>query len=173
MGWHGIQNLPPGFDVTGGKGAGTTIVERVIKGEIPGLSPAQKDAFKDLQRNLLHQDYARYFESSLNCANLLFGMKEGIYNAAVMKDIVEPAIAVAFAQMESIRKEVARYAAAKRKMEYDAVSSLRQMYTKSRPIALAYPTAAGAEKLDSTYEAVLKEIEPVLSGAPPRAPSEQ
>ena len=74
----------------------------------------------------MHQDYARYFESSLNCANLLFGMKEGIYNAAVMKDIVEPAIAVAFAQMESIRKEVARYAAAKRKMEYDAVSSLRQ-----------------------------------------------
>jgi hypothetical protein len=174
MGWHGIQNLPPGFDVTGGKGKGVSIVDQVIKGDIPGLSPAQRDAFKDLKRHLLHQDYARFFETSLACAALLIDIPERGYAPTVMKDIIEPAIQVALDQFESIRKEVARYAASKRKMEYDPVSSLNQMYTKARPLALAYPTAAGADKIEGAYRAVLKEVEPAASDGPaPRAPSHQ
>jgi hypothetical protein len=168
MGWHGIQNLPPGFDATAGKGAGTTIIDQVIKGDIKGLSPAQRDQFKDLRRHLLHQDYARYFEMSLGCASLLVDLEGGRFVAAVMKDIIDPALQVALDQLESIRKEVAKYIASKRKLEYDAVSSLGQIYSKAKPIADAYPNAPGASRLESTYQAILEEIRPIVSGdAPP------
>jgi len=159
MAWHGIQNLPPGFDVMAGKQGQLTIVDQAIRGDIPGLTPGQREQYKDLKRHLLHMDYARYFEVSMTCASFLVDIENGKYVPPVLHDIIEPALKVAVEQFRSIQKEVARFAASKRKMEYDPVSSLNQIYTKSLPIARAYPTAAGASDLEPTYRSVLAEIQ--------------
>jgi hypothetical protein len=162
MGWGGIRNLPPGFDATAGKSTGLTIVDMVIRGDVPGLTPQQQDLFKDLKRHLLHQDYARYFETALVCAAYLVPLQNGKYVPQVMHDIIEPSMQVALEQMESIRKEVAKFAASKRKIEYDPVSSLKQMHVKAMPLVAEYPNAAGADKIEPTFQAVLKEIQPAL-----------
>jgi hypothetical protein len=154
MGWGGIQNIPPGFDVFGGKQGTRNIVDDAIKGAVQGLSPAREPMFVDLKRNLLRRDYAKYFESCLPCAAVLGDIKDGIYNAEILRDLVEPALKVALEQMESIQKDAERSRAANRKMEYDAQSSLDQMHRKSLPIALAYPQAAGAKELDARYQEI-------------------
>ncbi len=154
MGWGGIQNVPPGFDVFSGKQGTINIVDEAIKGRVTGLSPARESMFVDLKRNLLHRDYARYFDSCLPCAGVLAEIGDGRYNAEVLRDIIEPAMAVALGEMESIRKDAERSRAAKRKMEYDAQSSLDMLLRKSKPIAVAYPAAAGSKELEAKYREI-------------------
>lgn len=151
MGWGGIQNLPPGFDVFGGKQGSSNIVDDASKGKIKGLPPVRESMFIDLKRNLLHQDYARYFDGCLPCAAVLGDVENGKYKAEILRDLIEPAIGVAIGQMASIRKDAERSIASSRKMEYDAQSSLDHLYRKSRPIALAFPEANGAQELEETY----------------------
>lgn len=164
MGWGGIANLPPGFDVFGGKPGVSNIVEDASKGRVKGLSPAREPMFVDLKRNLLHQDFARYFDGCLPCASVLAEIENGKYQPEILRDLIEPALAVAIGQMESIRKDVERSVAAKRKLEYDAQSSLDHLHRKSKPIAVAYPDAAGAKDLDEKY----REITNVIRDAAPK-----
>jgi hypothetical protein len=154
MGWGGIKNVPPGFDVFGGKQGPTNIIDEAIGGHVQGLIPAHIRLFADLKRNLLHQDYARYFESCLVCANVLGGIEDGKYTKEILRDLVEPALATAIEQMESIQKDAAQSQAARRKMQYDPQPSLDQLHLRARPIALAYPLAARAPDLDVRYREI-------------------
>lgn len=158
MGWGGIANLPPGFDVFGGKKGERNIVDDAVKGAVVGLSPAREPMFVDLKRNLLRRDYAKFFESCLPCAAVLADIKDGIYQDEIVRDIVEPALKIAVEQMESIEKDAERARGANRKMEYDAQSSLDQLHRKSRPIAVAYPTAKGAAELDGRYQQITESV---------------
>jgi hypothetical protein len=164
MSWGGIQNLPPGAIITGGKQDDSNIVEEASKGRLQGLSPLREAMFADLRRNLLHQDYARFFDGCIPCATVLGEIEDGKYLPRILRDLIEPALAVAVEQMESIRKDAARSQAAKRKMEYDAQSSLDLLHRKSLPIALAYPNAAGASDLDTKYREISKSVRELLSG---------
>jgi hypothetical protein len=159
MGWRGIENLPPGFDVFAGKAGQLSIVDQVIKGDIVGVTASQQELFRDLKRHLLHRDYARYFENTLVCADLLKDLRGGEYSAQAIADIVQPALRVAIEQMESIRADVARSVAARRKLEYDAQSSLDQLHRKARPIALAWAAVEGAAQLEPTYADISRAIQ--------------
>ncbi|MCI4343175.1 MAG: hypothetical protein L3J92_03545 [Thermoplasmata archaeon] len=163
MGWGGIKNIPPGFDVFGGKQGPTNIVEEAIGGHVLGLIPGNIRLFADLKRNLLHQDYARYFDSCLVCSNVLTAIEDGRYVPQVLKDIVEPALATAIEQMESIEKDAAQSHASHRKMQYDPLPSLEQLHLKSRPIALAYPHAARAPDLDVRYREISDSVRRLTS----------
>lgn len=154
MGWGGIQNLPPGFDVFGGKDGNANLVDEAIKGRVAGLSPARESLFVDLKRNLLHRDYARYFDSCLPCAAVLADIEGGKLTPRILRDVVEPALATAAEQMESIRKDAQRSHDAHRKMEYDAQSSLDMLLRKARPIAVAYPDAVGAKDLEAKHREI-------------------
>jgi len=154
MGWGGIKNVPPGFDVFGGKQGPTNLVDEAIAGHVQGLIPAHIRHFADLKRNLLHQDYARYFDSVMVCANVLAGVDDGKYAPELLRDIVEPALATAIDQMESIQRDAAQSQASKRKMQYDPQPSLDQIHLKAQPIALAFPHAARARELDSRYREI-------------------
>jgi hypothetical protein len=162
MGWGGIKNVPPGFDVFGGKQGPTNIIDEAIRGQVSGLSPTRVPLFADLKRNLLHRDYARYFESCLVCASVLADVEGGKYATELRRDIVEPALAIAVEQMESIQADAARSRATKRRMEYDAQSSLDQLHRKSQPIALAYPQAAGAKDLEERFRAISTSVREML-----------
>jgi hypothetical protein len=164
MGWGGIQNVPPGFDVFGGRKGDYNIVEEAIKGRVKGLNAAREGMFLDLKRNLAHQDYARYFDGCLPCAAVLEEIEDAKYLPDILRDIVEKALAVAIEQMNSIQKDADRSRASKRKMEYNAQASLDHLYRKSQPIAVAYPQAAGAKELDATYRAVSDAVREILSG---------
>jgi len=154
MGWGGIANLPPDFDVFGGKRGPPNIVDEAMRGQVKGLSPVREQMFADLKRNLLHRDYARYFDSCLVCASVLAEIEGGKYTTEILRDIVEPALATAIEQMESIQNDAAQSHAAKRKMQYDPQPSLDALHLKSRPIALAYPQAEGSKKLDDRYREI-------------------
>jgi hypothetical protein len=158
MGWGGIKNVPPGFDVFGGKQGATDIVEEAIGGRVLGLSPIHQRLFADLKRNRLHQDYARYFDSTLLCATVLAGVDDGKYSPEILRDIVEPALRTAVEQMESIQKDAAQSHAAGRRLQYDPLPSLEQLHLKSRPIAVAYPAAAGAADLDRKYREISESV---------------
>jgi hypothetical protein len=163
MGWGGIQNLPPGFDVFGGKEGATNLVDDAIKGRVTGLSPAREPMFVDLKKNLLRRDYAKYFESCIPCAAVLADIDGGRLTPRILSDLVEPALAIAADQMESIRKDALRSHDAHRKMEYDAQSSLDQLHRKARPIAVAYPEAAGAKELDAKHREVSDAVKVLLT----------
>lgn len=163
MSWGGIQNLPPGAVVTGARLGDSNIVEDASKGRVQGLSPAREGMFADLKRNLLHQDYARFFDGCIPCATVLAEIQDGKYLPEILRDIIEPALAVAMEQMESIRKDAARSQASKHKMEYDAQTSLDLLHQKSLPIALAYPDAAGSKDLDNKYREVSSSVREMLS----------
>ncbi|MCI4331828.1 MAG: hypothetical protein L3K19_08320 [Thermoplasmata archaeon] len=169
MGWGGIQNVPPGFDVFGGKQGASNIVEDAIKGRVVGLSSAREGMFVDLKRNLLHRDYARYFDSCLPCAAVLGEIADGKYEPEILRDIVEPALAVALGEMESIRKDAARSQAAKRKMEYDAQSSLDMLLRKAKPIALAYPNATGSKDLEAKFREISDSVREMGASAASKA----
>jgi hypothetical protein len=158
MGWGGIANLPPGFDVFGGKRPPPNIVDEAIHGQVKGLMPAQETHFADLKRNLLHQDYARYFDSCLLCAGLLERIEDGRYRPEILKDIIEPALVTAVEQMESIRADVVRAHDAGRKMPYDPLPSLEQFHLKARPLAEAYPHAKGAAEFTPHYEEIVRSV---------------
>jgi hypothetical protein len=162
MGWGGIKNLPPGFDVFDGKGGTKNIVDEAIRGNIAGLSPGRLPLFADLKRNLLHQDFARYFDSVLQCAAVLLDVEGGKYTPEVVRDIVEPALATAGDQFRSIQADAERANAAHRKIEYDPLPSLGELYRRSRPIAVAYPNAAGAKEFDARYHAVEEAVRNLL-----------
>jgi hypothetical protein len=163
MGWGGIKNIPPGFDALGGTKGPRNIVDEAARGQVPGLSPAREGLFVDLKRHLLHRDYARYFESSLTCASVLRDIEDGKYTPEVLRDVVEPALAVAIEQMESVQKDAARSRAAQRKMPYDAQSSLDQLDRKAQPLADAFPQAARAKELDQRYREISKSVRELLS----------
>jgi hypothetical protein len=163
MGWGGIKNVPPGFDVFGGNQGPTNIIDEAIAGHLQGLIPGNIRLFADLKRNLLHQDYARYFDSCVVCANVLSSIEDGKYAPALLRDIVEPALATAIEQMESIQKDVAQSYAAKRKMQYDPHPSLDQLHLKAQPIALAYPGAARAKDLDLRYREISESVRSMTS----------
>jgi hypothetical protein len=158
MGWGGIKNVPPGFDVFGGNRGQTNIVEEAIGGRVPGVIPSQERLFADLKRNLLHQDYSRYFDSVLVCANILASIEEGKYAPQLLSDIVEPALGTAIEQMESIEKDAKQSHLSKRKMQYDPQPSLDQLLLKARPIAVAYPQATRAKELDPRYREISESI---------------
>jgi hypothetical protein len=158
MGWGGISNLPPGFDVFGGKKRDTSIVEEAIGGRVKGLIPANERLFADLKRNFLHQDYARYFDSCLVCARVLESIEDGKYAPELQRDIVEPALTTAIEQMESVRKDVDQSVSAKRKIQYDPVLAIEQLHVKSAPIATAYPQAAGASEFEAKYREILDSV---------------
>ena len=163
MGWGGIQNIPPGFDVFGGKDGERNIVEDAIRGRVKGLSPAREPMFVDLKRNLAHQDYARYFDGCLPCAAVLEEIEGGRYLPEILRDIIERALAVAREQMDSIRADAVRSRETGRKMQYDAQASLDHLHRKSRPLAVAYPAAVGAKELDETYTEVSRAVRELLT----------
>jgi hypothetical protein len=158
MGWGGIANLPPGFDVFGGQKVTPNIIDEALGGRVKGLMAAQESHFADLKRNLLHQDYARYFDSCLLCAGLLERIEDGRYRPEVLKDIIEPALAKAVEQMESIRTDAVRAHDAKRKMAYDPLPTLDHFLLKARPLADAYPQATGARDLTIRYEEIVRSV---------------
>jgi hypothetical protein len=158
MGWGGIANLPPGFDVFGGKKPLPNIVDEAIGHQVKGLPPAREAMFADLKRNLLHRDYARYFDSCLACARVLAEIDGGKYAPEILRDIVEPSLATALEQLESIRTDAVQARERKRKMQYDPVPSLEQLYLKSQPIALAYPEATGAKEFEVRYRQILDSV---------------
>ncbi|MCI4365972.1 MAG: hypothetical protein L3K10_07970 [Thermoplasmata archaeon] len=162
MAWGGIKNVPPGFDVFGAKRGPTNIVDEAIGGHVEGLPRARESLFADLKRHGLHQDYARYFDSSLVCASVLGEVEDGKYRPELLRDIVEPALKVAIEQMESIQKDVAQAHAAKRKMMYDPLPSLDQLHLKAHPLAVAYPEAAGAKLLEPRYHELSESIRAML-----------
>jgi hypothetical protein len=162
MGWGGIANLPPGFDVFGGKKAPPNIVDEASRGQVKGLHPSREPLFADLKRNLLHRDYARYFDSCLTCAGVLGEIEDGKYTPEILRDIVQPALATAVEQMESIEKDATQARDAKRKMQYDPLPSLEQLHLKARPIALAYPHAPGASDLDRRYREISDSVRAML-----------
>ncbi|MCI4349808.1 MAG: hypothetical protein L3J93_06295 [Thermoplasmata archaeon] len=166
MGWHGIDNVPPGFDVFAGKAIKVSLVDQALNGNIPGLSPAQKEQFRDLKRHLLHRDYARYFESTLQCAAVLLPLEGGKYAPAVLAEIVEPALAVALEQMGSIREDVLRMSKAGRKPQYDPFSSLDQLLRKAQPVALEYPHAKGAAQIEPVHREITGQIRAELATHP-------
>ena len=172
MGWGGIANLPPGFDVSGGKGERSNLVDEVLKGRIPGVTSAQEEMFRDLKRHLLHRDYARYFELTLACGEVFREREQGKFLPRVLEDLIVPALTVALEQMESVRRDMVRYADSHRAPEYDPYSSLDQLFRKARPIALTYPAAEGAALLEPRYRAITAEIRALpadssTAGAPP------
>jgi hypothetical protein len=162
MGWGGIANLPPDFDVFGGKRGPPNIVDEAARGQVKGLNRSREGLFADLRRNLLHRDYARYFESCVVCANVLAEIDGGKYTPEILRDIVEPALATAIEQMESIQNDAAQSRAAKRKMPYEPQPSLDQLHLKARPIALAYPDAAGSKLLDAKYREISDAVQALL-----------
>jgi|GEM_PF-3422130 len=163
MGWGGIQNVQPGFDVFAGKQGEWNIVEEALRGRLKGLSPVRQGMFADLKRNLLHQDYARYFDGCLPCSEVLLEIEGGKYRPEVLRDLIEPALKVAVDQMNSIQKDLIRSQESKRKLEYDAQSSLDHLYRKSRPIALAYPDATAAKAVEATYNDVTAAVRAAAS----------
>jgi len=162
MGWGGIANLPPGFDVFGGKQGPPNIVDEAIRGQVKGLNPGRAPLFADLKRNLLHRDYARYFDSCLVCASVLREIDGGKFTPEILRDIVEPALATAVEQMESIKNDVTQSHATKRKMQYDPGLSIDQLHLRSHPIALAYPDAAGSKELETKYRAISESVREML-----------
>lgn len=163
MGWGGIANLPPGFDVFGGKRGPPNIVDEAIQHQVKGLPPVHEPLFADLRRNLLHQDYARYFDSCVVCARVLGDIEGGKYTPEILRDIVEPALKTAVEQMESIQADAARSRDSKRKMQYEPQPSLDQLHAKVRPIALAYPDAEGAKALDVRYREISDAVRGILT----------
>ncbi len=166
MGWGGIQNLPPGFDVFEGKQPPPNIVDEAMRGKVPGLSPAREPLFADLKRNLLHQDYLRYFDSALQCARALLEVDDGKYAPEVERDIVTPALATAHAQLEAIRSEVAATRAAGRRMPYDPLPSMGEFVRRSTPIAVAFPTAPGAPEFSARCESAIADVRKWTDAAP-------
>lgn len=154
MGWGGIQNVQPGFDVFGGKEGEWNIVEEALRGRLKGLSPARQGMFVDLKRNLQHQDYARYFDGCLPCSEVLLDIDGGVYLPQVLRDLIEPALGVAIDQIESIQRDLDRAKSSGRKLEYDAQTSLDHLYKKSSPIAKKYPQATRGKDLESKYAEV-------------------
>jgi hypothetical protein len=162
MGWGGIQNVSPDFDVFGGKDRDRNIVEDAIKGRVPGLSTAREGMFQDLKRNLLHRDYARFFDGCLPCAGVLAEIQEGRYLPEILRDIIQPALAVAVQEMSSIQTDATRSQAAKRPLLYDPIAALDNLYKKSRPIALAYPQAVGSPELEEKYRDISNAVRDLL-----------
>jgi len=158
MGWGGIKNLPPGFDAFGGKQPPPSIVDLAIRGKLPGLGPGREQLFSDLRRNLLHQDFLRFFDSSLLCAGILFEIEDGKYRADTLKDVVEPALAVAVEQLEAIKADVVRSRGAKRPMLYDPVPSMAELRRRAVAIAVTYPEAAGAKEFEARSQAIIDEV---------------
>jgi len=167
MGWSGIKNLPPGFDVFDGKRPPPNIVDEAIGGKISQITGGREQIFVDLKRNLLHQDYLRYFDSCLGCSRVLIEIENGKYAAAVQKDIIEPALATAVEQLESIKADVVRSQAAKRPLQYDPLPSMAELTKRSVPIARAYPQASGAADFESRMAAVTESVRSLV-GATPR-----
>jgi hypothetical protein len=162
MGWGGIKNVPPGFDVFGGKAPPPNIVEEAIRGKVAGLHASRESLFADLKRNLLHQDFARYFDSCVTCSRLLEDIDGGKYHPQVVQDIVAPALATAVAQMESIRSDAERARTLKRPMQYEPQPSLDMLYTKARALAQLYPDAPGAANLDERYREISESTRALL-----------
>ncbi len=154
MGWGGIKNLPPDGDVFGGRRPPPNIVDEAIQGKVVGLPAARQPLFADLKRNLLHQDYLRYFDSALLCAHVLEEVEGGRYASAALHDVVEPALATALEQLQAIRTDAERAAAAHRPLQYDPLPSMGELYRRARPIAAAFPSARGAAEFDATYESI-------------------
>ncbi|MCI4372188.1 MAG: hypothetical protein L3K02_00870 [Thermoplasmata archaeon] len=137
-------------------------MDEASRGQVKGLNPARESLFADLKRNLVHQDYARYFDSCMVCASVLAEIEGGKYTTEILRDIVEPALATAVEQMESIQKDAARSRDAKRKMQYEPQPSLDQLHLKARPIAVAYPQAKGAQDLDTKYREISDSVRTML-----------
>jgi hypothetical protein len=166
MGWSGIQNLPPGFDVFGGKQPPPNIVDEAIRGKVPGLSPGREQLFADLKRNLLHQDYLRYFDSALVCSSVLAEVEDGKYLPAILKDIIEPALATAVQQLESIKADLERSQAAHRKLQYDPVPSMVELHRRSSLIARAYPQAASSREFEARCLALTSDVQRLQGNSP-------
>jgi hypothetical protein len=162
MSWGGIANLPPGFDVFGGKRGPPNIVDEAIGGQVKGLIPSREQLFADLKRNLLHRDYARYFDSCLVCSSVLAEIDAGKYTPEILRDIIQPALITAVEQLESIRNDVAQSHSSKRRMQYDPLPSLEQLHVKSRPLAAAYPQAVGAKEFDARYQEIVDAVRQML-----------
>ncbi len=158
MGWGGIQNLPPGFDVFEGKQPPPNIVDEAARGKVPGLSPAREPLFADLKRNLLHQDYLRYFDSCVVCARALLEIEDGKYAPRVEADLLAPALTTALGQLEAIRAEVEAATAAHRRLPYDPLPSMGELFRRSQAIATAFPRAPGAAEFSARAEALLAAV---------------
>ena len=169
MGWGGIANLPPGFDVFAGREGQVNLVDEVVKGHVPGLSPSQEELFRDLKRHLLHRDYARYFDTTVVCAEMLIDHEQGKYRAGVYRDVLNPSIQVAREQFDSVLADMRRYAAMHRRPEYDPYSSLEQLHRRSAPIAQRFPETEGANALEGHYQEVVRDVRAALGSgdAPP------
>jgi hypothetical protein len=163
MGWSGIKNLPPGFDVFGGNQPAPNIVDEAIRGVVPGLAPAHERLFADLKRNLLHRDYVRYFESCSTCAQVLALIEGGKYGPEILRDIIEPALATAVEQMESVKDDAARSRTSKRPLQYDAQPALDALFQKAHPLALAYPGAKGSAEFEARYREISGSVRSLLS----------
>ncbi len=172
MGWGGIANLPPDFDVFGGKRPPPNIVDDAIAHQVKGLTPGHEAMFADLKRNLLHQDYARYFDSCVACAKVLAIIQDGKYTPEILRDIVQPALRTAVEQMDSIRAEVERSVTSRRRLLYDPVPTLDQFFARVRPLAVEYPQAEGAADLEPKYRATLDQVRAVFLEHPEIRPPE-
>ncbi len=158
MGWGGIQNLPPGYDVFQGKEPPPNIVEEAIRGKVAGLSPAREPLFADLKRNLLHQDYLRYFDSCVICGRALLEIEDGRYAPRAYSDLIGPALETAVAQLESIRTEAEAAHASGRPLAYDPLPSMGELARRSSAIALAFPEAPGAKEFSSRCEQLVAAV---------------
>jgi hypothetical protein len=171
MGWGGIANLPPDFDVFGGQRPPPNIVDDAIRHQVKGLSPAHESMFADLKRNLLHQDYARYFDSCLGCARVLAIIEDGKYTPEILRDIVQPALATAVAQMEAIRADVDRAVTTRRRMLYEPETTLDQFYLHARPLVTEYPQADGASTFEGRYRQVVDGVRAAFEAHPEVRPA--
>ncbi len=164
MGWGGIKNLPPDGDVFGGKRPPPSIVDEAIQGKVNGLPAGRQALFADLKRNLLHQDYLRYFDSVLVCARVLEEIEGGRYTTAAVRDIVEPSLTVALEQFGAIRDDAERARKSGRKLQYDPLPSLGELHRRSRPIAAAFPGARGAAGFDAAYDSIREAVRTLAAG---------
>ncbi len=167
MGWSGIKNLPPGFDVFDGKRPPPNIVDEAIGGKVPGLSPGREPMFADLKRNLLHQDYLRFFDSSVSCARTLLEIDNGKYAPAVRTDILEPALRIAIEQLESIRGDAERSRATKRPMPYDPLPSMGELARRAGAVARSFPDAPGAAEFEARADAVIAAVRAIVGATAP------
>ena len=166
MGWGGIQNLPPGFDVFEGKQPPPNIVDEAVRGKVAGLSPGRERLFADLKRNLLHQDFLRYFDSSRECAGLLIEIEDGKYTPRVLTDIVEPALVTALAQLRAIQKEVEQSRTSGRKLLYEPLTSMNELFRRSHVLADIYPEATGSKTFDATAQGIIDAVAAMAGDLP-------
>lgn len=158
--------MPPDGDVFGGTRPPPNIVDEAMRGKVAGLSPSREPLFADLRRNLLHQDYLRFFDGTLVCANVLGEIDGGRYAVEVRRDIVEPAIGTAIEQFESIRADVERTRTAGRRLPYDPIPSMEELHRRALPIVAAFPEAAGAVEFEACYQRIVAAVRSALTAEP-------